>query len=134
MVDPGWRDTCFRDPASISAFSTVIRLAPGSLPYSGKRTCGVNYFTKSGRNSAYAFRRTLEICVMDKRFDFLMASIALGVACYTAIILVSIAPHLGLTSDQTCSAAVIAAALIGLGLLLVELLGARSQRIKDPPK
>ena len=54
---------------------------------------------------------------MDKRIDFLTASIALGLACYTAIILVCIAPRLWLTNAQIGDAATFAGALIGVGLL-----------------
>jgi hypothetical protein len=66
---------------------------------------------------------------MDKRIDFLTASIALGLACYTAIILVSIAPVFGLTNARIRDAAVLAATVIGIGLL-IEKFGARSGKIK----
>ncbi len=57
---------------------------------------------------------------MGKRFDFLTASTALGLAFYTAILLASMAPHSGFTSACICNTAVVAAALIGIGLLLFE--------------
>jgi hypothetical protein len=65
---------------------------------------------------------------MEKQIDLLTASMALGVATYVAIILACVArDDLGFSGGQIRHGAILAAVVIGLGIVL-DLLGKRPRK------